>query len=93
MLKYNTRLKQTARHLRAAMTDAEQRLWWRLRGRQLLGVQFYRQKAIGNYVVDFYAPAVALVVEVDGAHHFEGAQAERDAMRTVYLARSRGFRC
>ena len=51
----------------------------------MLGVKFYRQKPIGNYVVDFYAPAVALVVEVDGAHHFEAAQAGRDAMRSVYL--------
>lgn len=85
MLKYNPRLKQPARRLRAAMTDAEQRLWWRLRRKQLLGVQFYRQKPIGNYVVDFYAPAVALVVEVDGADHFEAAQAEKDGMRTAYL--------
>ncbi|MBI4528658.1 MAG: DUF559 domain-containing protein [Deltaproteobacteria bacterium] len=54
MLKYNRRLKQTARRLRAAMTDAEQRLWWRLRGKQLLGVQFYRHKPIGNYVVDLF---------------------------------------
>jgi len=85
MLKYNPRLKQTAHRLRAAMTDAEQRLWWRLRGQQLLGVQFYRQKPIGNYVVDFYAPAVALIVEVDGAHHLEAAQAGKDEMRSAYL--------
>ena len=85
MLKYNPRLKQTARRLRAAMTDAEQRLWWRLRGKQLLGVPFYRQKPIGNYVVDFYAPAVALVVEVDGAHHFEAAEAGKDEIRSAYL--------
>jgi very-short-patch-repair endonuclease len=85
MLKYNPRLKQTARRLRAAMTDAEQRLWWRLRGKELLGVQFYRQKPIGNYVVDFYAPAVALVVEVDGAYHLEAAQAGKDGMRSAYL--------
>ena len=85
MLKYNPRLKQTARRLRAAMTDAEQRLWWRLHGKQLLGVPFYRQKPIGNYVVDFYAPAVALVVEVDGAHHFEVAEAGKDEIRSAYL--------
>ena len=85
MLKYNQRLKQPARRLRAAMTDAEQRLWWRLRGKQLLGVQFYRQKPIGNYIVDFHAPAVALVVEVDGGHHFEALMARGDRMRTAYL--------
>ncbi len=85
MLKYNPRLKQPARRLRAAMSDAEQRLWRRLRGKQLLGVQFYRQKPIGNYIVDFHAPAVGLVVELDGGHHFEAPQARGDEVRTAYL--------
>ena len=85
MLKYNPSLKPPARRLRAAMTDAEQRLWWRLRGTQLLRVQFYWQKPIGNTIVDFHSPAVALVVEVDGGHHFEAPQARGDEMRTAYL--------
>ena len=92
MLKYNPRLKQTARRLRAAMTDAEQRLWWRLHGKQLLGVPFYRQKPIGNYVVDFYAPAVALVVEVDGAHHFKPRRLEKMKYGAP-ISKSRGFGC
>jgi len=58
------------------LTDAEQRLWARLRRKQILGVQFYRQKPIGNYIADFYAPAAQLVVEVDGSQHFESLQAE-----------------
>jgi len=66
MLAYKPQLKPLARRLRAAMTDAEHRLWFRLRRRQLLGVQFYRQKPIGKYIVDFHAPAVALVIGVDG---------------------------
>ena len=37
------------------MTDSERVLWFRLRGKQLLDVQFYRQKPIGEYIVDFYA--------------------------------------
>ena len=44
MLKYDEKLKQSARKLRSDMTDAERLLWSRLRGKQLLGVQFYRQK-------------------------------------------------
>lgn len=87
MLRYNPRLKQPARWLRRGMTDAEQRLWSRLRRKQLLGVQFYRQKPIGHYIVDFYAPGAGLVVEVDGAHHFEAPQATRDEARTAYLRR------
>ncbi len=82
MLKYNPRLKTTARSLRAGLTDAEQRLWGRLRRKQISGVQFYRQKPIGNYIVDFYTPAARLVVEVDGSHHFELAQVRHDRQRS-----------
>jgi hypothetical protein len=39
------------------MTDAESRLWHRVRRKQILGVQFYWQKPIGPYIVDFYASA------------------------------------
>jgi very-short-patch-repair endonuclease len=81
MLKYNPRLKTIARSLRISLTDAEQRLWNRLPAKQILGVQFYRQKPIGNYIVDFYAPAARLVVEVDGSHHFDLAHATRDKER------------
>jgi len=56
MLAYKPQLKPLARRLRAAMTDAEHRLWFRLRRKQLLGAQFYRQKPIGKYIVDFYPP-------------------------------------
>ena len=91
MFHYNPRLKTKARSLRANPTDAELRLWYRLRRKQILGVQFYRQKTIGNYIVDFYAPAVKLVVEVDGAHHFTLSQAEYDKRRSEYLEQ-RGLR-
>jgi very-short-patch-repair endonuclease len=85
MLKYDARLKGTARSLRSNPTDSEQRLWSRLRRKQILGVQFYRQRPIGRYVVDFYAPAVRVVVEVDGGQHFEPEHAERDRQRSGYL--------
>ena len=67
MLKYNPRLKNIARQLRENMTDSERLLWSRLRGKQVRGIQFYRQKPIGNYIVDFYAAKILLVVEVDGS--------------------------
>ena len=69
------------------MTDAEQRLWSRLRRKQLHDVQFYRQKPLGEYVVDFYAPAVGLVVEVDGSQHFESSAMAADTRRTGALRR------
>lgn len=52
---------------------------------RFLGVQFYRQKPIGNYIVDFYAPTARLVVEVDGWHHFDTGQASYDKQRSEYL--------
>ena len=91
MLKYNPQLKTRARTLRTHLTDAEQRLWSRLRGKQILAIQFYRQKPIGNYIVDFYAPTARLVIEVDGAHHLDVAQARYDRQRSEHLE-ERGLR-
>ena len=87
MLQYKPHLKARARSLRNNLTDAEQRLWNRLRRKQVSGIQFYRQKPIGNYIVDFYAPLVQLFVEVDGSHHFDGIQAKHDKQRNEYLER------
>ena len=67
------------------MTDAERRLWSRLRDRRLGGHKFRRQVPIGPYVVDFACAAAKLVVEADGAQHLE--ETSRDAERTCYLAK------
>jgi very-short-patch-repair endonuclease len=85
VLPYNAVLKQAAQKLRREMTDAERRLWARLRGRQILGTQFYRQKPVGKYIVDFYCPVARLVVEVDGAQHCGAREADKDQMRTAFL--------
>ena len=61
-------LAARARGMRAAPTASEQRLFEALRGRRL-GVQFRRQvPLLGKYVVDFLAPEVKVVVEVDGGY-------------------------
>lgn len=86
MQSYDSRLKLPSRRLRNAMTDAEQRLWSRVRHKQLAGVQFYRQKPLLHYIVDFFAPAAGMVVEVDGGQHMESAGAARDARRDAALA-------
>ena len=86
MLKYSRSLKGKARRLRSElMTDSESFLWKRLRRKQLLGVQFYRQKPVGNYIVDFYAPGAKLVIEVDGSQHLDRDHSEKDEMRDEYL--------
>ena len=86
MLRYDRNLKQVARGLRNETTRSEQMLWARLRGRQMQSVQFYRQKPIGAYIVDFYAPKAKLVVEVDGPQHSDLDHRENDARRDAYLA-------
>lgn len=87
MIQYRRDLKHTARDLRTVMTDAEQRLWSRLRRKQLLDVQFYRQRPIGSYIVDFYAPSVGLVIEVDGAQHVDEPGRASDQTRDQFLSR------
>ncbi len=82
---YRHALKPHSRCLRTSMTDSEQRLWSRLRRKQLLSVQCYRQKPLGDYIVDFYAPEVGLVIEIDGSQHLEEAAVEEDAQRDAYL--------
>ena len=91
MLRYRSNLKPTGRRLRSEMTECERLLWSRLRRKQLHGVQFYRQKPIGNYIVDFYAPAARLVVEVDGSQHQDRIHAQNDAHRDESL-KSQGLR-
>jgi very-short-patch-repair endonuclease len=85
MLKYSTHLKTTARQLRKNLTCSEAALWSRLRNKQLLDLQFYRQKPIGEYIVDFYAPRAKLVVEVDGSQHMERDHVLKDGNRDRYL--------
>lgn len=85
MQPYNKTLKQFSRTLRSNMTDAEQHLWWRLRNKQLGGVQFYRQKPLLSFIVDFYCPRANLVVELDGAQHLEAEHQIKDAARDEEL--------
>jgi very-short-patch-repair endonuclease len=79
----SAKMKHRAGELRHEQTPAEARLWSRLRAHQLAGVQFRRQHAIGNYIVDFCAPREKLVIEVDGGQHLK--QEEYDAERTAFL--------
>ena len=67
------------------MTEAEKLLWSKVRKKQLKGYQFYRQKNIGNYIVDFYCPAAKLVIELDGGQHYSPEGKEKDKRRDAYL--------
>ncbi len=85
ILKYNQSLKPAARELRKNMTDAEKLLWSKIRGKQIKGAQFYRQKTIGNFIVDFYCRRAKFVIEVDGGQHYEEGGEKRDKERDEYL--------
>ena len=86
MLPYNKNLKTLARELRKNMTDAERRLWSKIRRKQVKKYQFYRQKNIGNYIVDFYCPAAKLIVEIDGGQHYSEEYRKKDEARDKYLS-------
>ena len=74
---------EKARILRKEPTPAERKLWAALRGDQLNGVNFRRQHAIGNYIVDFCSLKHKLIIELDGSQHHD--QVEYDTLRTEYL--------
>jgi very-short-patch-repair endonuclease len=85
MLPFNKKLKTLARKLRKNMTEAESFLWQRIRRKQLKGQQFYRQKNIGDYIVDFYCPSAKLIVELDGGQHYTEEGVNTDQIRDKYL--------
>ncbi len=91
MLPYNKNLKQHSKQLRENMTDAERHLWAKLRLNQVKGCRFYRQRPIGDYIVDFFSPRAKLVVEVDGGQHSSVETTEYDRLRDEYMS-SLGFR-
>ena len=85
MREYKRELKDFSRALRNEMTPAEIIIWARLRGNQILGVRFYRQKPLLKYIVDFYCHQAKLVIECDGSQHFEDEHAQRDEDRDYTL--------
>jgi very-short-patch-repair endonuclease len=73
--------------MRRAPTEAESRLWHKLRDRRLFGVKFRRQHPIGPWIVDFFCRESKLVVEIDGGGHDDPGKRLDDARRTEDLER------
>ena len=83
MKKYNKSNIPLARIMRKNMTPWECKLWYNfLRN---YPIRFQRQKAIGNYIVDFYCAKVRLVIELDGGEHYTAEQNLKDNLRTKEL--------
>ncbi|WMJ22068.1 endonuclease domain-containing protein [Paludicola sp. MB14-C6] len=84
MYDYNKKLVVRAKQLRKEMTKQEHHLWYDfLRG---LSVKVYKQKVIGNYIVDFYCDKAKLVIELDGSQHFTEMAMDYDKERTAILS-------
>ena len=83
MKEYNKANIPLARQLRKDMTPWERKLWYLFL--RTYSVRFQRQKAIGNYIVDFYCARAKLVVELDGGGHYTKEQEEKDRLRTLEL--------
>ncbi len=82
-------IRNFARDLRKEMTDAEQKLWGLLCGKQL-GVKFRKQHPIGPYIADFACVEQKLIIELDGSQHAEEKAVKKDIERTTFL-QSQGF--
>ena len=85
IIPYNPYLKQLARDLRNNSTLSEILLWKNIKGKQMLGYDFHRQKPLGNYIVDFFCNELMLAIEIDGnSHHSEEAY-KKDVLRQAEL--------
>ena len=81
---YDPRNKPHAQRLRREMTPQERHLWYDfLRN---CPAQFRRQKQFGPYIVDFYCAEAKLVIELDGAQHYEEDAVAADRKRDETLA-------
>jgi very-short-patch-repair endonuclease len=68
---YNKNLKQFARDLRNnSVSKAEKRIWKALLSKEQTGVRFLRQRSIDHFIVDFFAPNLDLIIEIDGSSHY-----------------------
>ena len=70
IIPYNPKLKEYARKLRKDSTFTEIMVWNNLKGKQVRGYDFDRQRPIDNYIVDFYCKDLGLAIEIDGESHY-----------------------
>jgi very-short-patch-repair endonuclease len=86
MLLYNkAETKNHRKILRKNLTAEEKVVWNIIRNRKVLGLKFFRQYGIDNYIADFYCPQARLVIEIDGGQHSNAISTEYDQKRTDYF--------
>ena len=84
MLKYNHNNLKNAKELRKNMTPWECKLWFNFL--KNLPIKVYKQKPIGNYIIDFYCPKHKLAIELDGSQHYSQEKKIYDTERTKFLS-------
>ena len=80
---YNPKLISNAKKLRKEMTKEERHLWYDFL--KQLPVTVHRQKVIGNYIVDFMIASEKIIIELDGAQHYETEHQLKDSLRDEAL--------
>lgn len=85
IIPYHPKLLALAKELRKNMTLSEILLWQKLKGKQMLGYDFDRQKPIDNYIVGFYCRELRLAIEIGGESHHHEYRHESDIKRQKRL--------
>jgi very-short-patch-repair endonuclease len=82
-LEYNKKNITLAKNLRKNATPQEDRLWYDFLSKYK--IRFQRQKAIDNFIADFYCHKAKLIVEIDGSQHYTEEGKHKDEFRTEIL--------
>ena len=82
-LEYNKNNITLAKELLKTATPQEKRLWYDFLSKY--EIRFQRQKAIGNFIADFYCHKAKLIIEIDGSQHYTEEGLQKDKFRTEYL--------
>ena len=85
IIPYNPKLKELAKRLRNNSTKSETILWQYLKGKQILGFDFHRQRPIDQFIVDFYCSELFLAIELDGYSHEQFEVAQKDKRKEERL--------
>ncbi len=82
-LEYNKENIKHAKQLRKNATDEEKKLWYGFLSKY--EIRFQRQKAIDNFIADFFCSKANIVIELDGSQHYTKEGKEKDDIRTEIL--------
>jgi len=83
ILSYNPILKERARELRNNSALSEVLLWKHLKGGQMLGYDFDRQKPVDSFIVDFFCNELMLAIEIDGETHNYKMSRDRERQKII----------